>query len=71
MIVKRLNQGTGRLESTSRKAVVAVIACVSLLILTFDVAAAAPPGGSVAGTVKDALQRPLGGAAVRLESPDG
>jgi hypothetical protein len=70
MIWKSVNQES-RLRTTCPQAI-AVIACVALLIFwTTHAAAAAPAPGSVAGTIKDALQRPLGGATVRLESPDG
>jgi outer membrane receptor protein involved in Fe transport len=70
MIWKRLDQKSRCFRSTCLRAV-AVIGCIAVLICTVDAAAAAPPPGIVAGTVKDALQRPLGGAAVRLEGPDG
>ena len=41
------------------------------LLLVLGAAALAIAGGSVTGVVKDALGRPLGGAAVRLEAADG
>jgi outer membrane receptor protein involved in Fe transport len=69
MIWNGLNQESRRLRTISPQAV-AVIACV-LLVLTFEAVGAAPPPGIVAGIVKDALQRPLSGATVRLESADG
>ena len=38
---------------------------------TFGSASAAPAGGEVEGIVRDALQRPLAGVALRIETPDG
>ena len=44
---------------------------VSLAAAAAGVAFAAEPAGTVTGVVKDALARPIGGAAVRLETADG
>ena len=49
-----------------------LLALVFLLFACWPAGAlAAPPPGTVEGTIKDALQRPVTGAAVRLESGDG
>ena len=42
-----------------------------LIVFTAGAAMAAPPPGTVTGIVKDALERPLVGAAVRIEASDG
>ena len=42
-----------------------------LVAVAASVAAAAPPAGEVTGVVKDAFERPLPAARVRLESGDG
>ncbi|HTO67242.1 MAG TPA: carboxypeptidase-like regulatory domain-containing protein, partial [Bradyrhizobium sp.] len=39
--------------------------------LLIGAAHAAPPAGVVEGVARDALERPLGGAELRLEAPDG
>jgi outer membrane receptor protein involved in Fe transport len=53
-----------------RLSLVSMVALL-LVLLRVDVASPAPPGGVVAGHVKDALERPLPGARVRLEATDG
>jgi outer membrane receptor protein involved in Fe transport len=70
MISKSIDQQPRGLTTKYPQAALAIV-CIALLILTFNAATAAPPPGTVAGVVKDALQRPLGGAAVRLETQDG
>ena len=42
-----------------------------LVALAASVVAAAPPAGEVTGVVKDAFERPLPAARVRLETGDG
>ena len=44
---------------------------IALLLVAASVALAAPPPGEVTGIVKDAFERPLPAARVRLESADG
>jgi outer membrane receptor protein involved in Fe transport len=57
---------TARLIST-------LVFVLTLLLLpgTLTRAFAAPPAGTIEGIAKDALERPLAGAGVRLEAPDG
>src|SRR5262249_6171285 len=43
----------------------------ALLAAAVHPAEAAPPPGVVSGIARDALQRPLAGATLRLEAPDG
>lgn len=53
----------------SRTLVAFIIALVSAV--EPDAARAAPPAGTVTGVAKDALERPIAGARVRLEASDG
>jgi len=46
-------------------------AVLLLIVLGAGTTAAAPPGGVVTGVVKDALERPLPAARLRLETTDG
>jgi hypothetical protein len=46
-------------------------AALLLIVLGAGTTAAAPPGGVVTGVVKDALERPLPAARLRLETTDG
>src|ERR1700758_1840592 len=47
--------------------------CLAAFLLALPPAASEvpPPAGTVAGIAKDALERPLAGAQMRLESADG
>jgi outer membrane receptor protein involved in Fe transport len=50
----------------------ALVAALAVVVACSSRAAfAAPPAGTVTGVVKDALERPLAGAGVRLEASDG
>jgi outer membrane receptor protein involved in Fe transport len=45
--------------------------CLAFIAADGGIAVAAPPAGAVEGVAKDALQRPLPGATLRLETPEG
>src|SRR6202795_4893765 len=62
-----------RLGSWARSRVAGFVSVgvASLLLVLAEGALAATSAGGISGVVKDALERPLAGAAVRLEGPDG
>jgi len=55
----------------ARRAQRVALSGLALAFLLIGVALAAPPAGTIAGFAKDALGRPLAGARLRLEAPDG